>query len=78
MNLSLDLLRRLGLFVLALALTFSVIYGALPWLTQSVDILQRMSVLLEEQNIDPSRYYYTDVAQVAESEHYLRAALNSR
>lgn len=78
MKLSFDLLRRLGSFVLALMITFAVIYGALPRLTQSVDILKRMSVLLEEENIDPSRYYYTDVAQVVESERYLRTALDSR
>lgn len=78
MTLSVDFIRRLGSFVLALSLTFAVIFGALPWLTKSFDILQRMSVLLEEQNIDPSRYYFTDVAQVAESEHYVRTALDAR
>ncbi|MGI6638434.1 MAG: hypothetical protein ACOX4Z_05175 [Desulfobulbus sp.] len=78
MNISFGLTRRLGSFVLALLVTFAVIYGALPWLTNSVDILHRMSVLLEDQGIDPSRYYYTDVSQVAESENYLRTALDSR
>jgi hypothetical protein len=31
--------------------------------------------VLNEQDIDPSRYYYSDVAQVRESELYLRSAL---
>ena len=78
MKLSVDFIRRLGSFALALSLTFAFIYGVLPWLTNSVDILKRMSVVLKDQNIDPSRYYYTDVAQVAESEHYVRTALDAR
>lgn len=57
-------------------LTF--VYGVLPWLTDSVDVLHRMSVVLDEQEIDPSRYYYTDVAQVKESELYLDTVLNNR
>lgn len=47
----------------------------LPLLTDAVPILQETAVLLEEYDIDPSRYYYTDVRQVAEGEAYLRSAL---
>jgi hypothetical protein len=38
-------------------------------------ILHRMSQHLTENGIDPTRYYYTDVEQVKESENYLRQAL---
>ena len=47
----------------------------LPFLTRSVDILDAMARHLDETGIDPSRYYYTDVEQVAESERYLREVL---
>ena len=72
---SASLLRRLCSFTAAIGLLLAFIYGALPLLTDSVDILQRMSLVLNEQDIDPSRYYYSDVAQVRESELYLRSAL---
>jgi hypothetical protein len=71
---SASLPRRLCSFT-AIGLLLAFIYGALPLLTDSVDILQRMSLVLNEQDIDPSRYYYSDVAQVRESELYLRSAL---
>jgi hypothetical protein len=67
---SASLPRRLCSFTAAIGLLLAFIYGALPLLTDSVDILQR-----NEQDIDPSRYYYSDVAQVRESELYLRSAL---
>ncbi len=50
----------------------------LPLLTRSVPILHRMAQHLEETGIDPSRYYYTDVVQVKESEVYLSAALGEQ
>lgn len=70
-----SLTRRLCSFTVALVLLLGFIYGALPLLTDSVGILHRMSLVLDEQDIDPSRYYYTDVAQVRESELYLRSVL---
>lgn len=70
------LTRRLTAFVLIFGVTLFVIYGLLPWLTHSIAPLSRMSQSLHETGIDPSRYYYTDVEQVKESEQYLRRALN--
>ncbi|MDX9835553.1 MAG: hypothetical protein RBT36_10155 [Desulfobulbus sp.] len=67
--------RRLFSFTVALVLLLGFIYGALPLLTDSVGILHRMSLVLGEQDIDPSRYYYTAVVQVRESELYLRSVL---
>jgi hypothetical protein len=66
---------RLRNFVLALGATLLFIYVFLPFLTRSVDILDAMARHLDETGIDPSRYYYTDVEQVAESERYLREVL---
>jgi hypothetical protein len=37
-----------------------------------------MSVYLDNNGIDPTRYYYTDVAQVKEGEEYLRFALEEK
>lgn len=56
-------------------LTLTLIYGLLPWMTGSFDMLNRMALSLEESGIDPTRYYYTDVPQVRESEQYLRTVL---
>jgi hypothetical protein len=57
------------------AVVMTVMFGLLPRVTRSVDVLRRMSLALEENGIDPSRYYYTDVEQVIESELYLRTVL---
>ena len=70
-----SLTRRLTAFVLIFGVTLVVIYGLLPWLTHSIAPLARMSQSLHETGIDPSRYYYTDVEQVKESEQYLRRVL---
>ena len=37
-----------------------------------------MSVYLDKNGIDPSRYYYTDVEQVQEGEDYLRTVLGRK
>lgn len=47
----------------------------LPLLTDAVPILRETAALLEENDIDPSRWYYTDVRQAAEGEAHLRSAL---
>jgi hypothetical protein len=65
-------LRKFGA-VLSACLLF--IYVFLPFLTESVPVLNRMSQYLDNSGIDPTRYYYTDVEQVKESEEYLRVAL---
>lgn len=64
---------RLFCLVLGAALVF--VYVFLPYLTNSVGILKRMSVYLDENGIDPTRYYYTDVEQVEEAEQYLQSVL---
>jgi hypothetical protein len=71
-----SLARRLTAFVLIFGVSLVAIYGLLPWLTHSIAPLARMSQSLHETGIDPSRYYYTDVEQVKESEQYLRTVLN--
>ena len=58
-----------------LSLAFSFVYGFLPFLTRSFSVLDNMAHSLEENGIDPSRYYYTDVEQVKEGELYLRGVL---
>lgn len=67
---------RIWSFSVLLSGMVVLIFGILPWLTSSVDILHRMSITLDTNDIDPTRYYYTDVVQVAESELYLATALN--
>lgn len=69
---------RISRFVIVFGLTLILIYGLLPWLTGSFDILNRMSLALDENGINPSRYYYTDVEQVIESEQYLRIVLGGK
>lgn len=66
---------RLRNFVLAFGAVCAFIYVFLPTVTNMCPILHRMSQHLTENGIDPTRYYYTDVEQVKESENYLRQAL---
>jgi hypothetical protein len=68
--------QRLRIFAVTLGSALLFVYVFLPFLTNSFDILHKMSVYLEENGIDPSRYYYTDVEQVEEAEEYLESALN--
>lgn len=69
---------RIRNFVVVFGLTLIFIYGLLPWLTGSFDVLNRMSQSLNENGINPSSYYYTDVEQVSEAEQYLRIALDDK
>lgn len=55
---------RLKNFVLVLGTALVFVYIFLPFLTNSFGVLNRMSVYLDENGIDPTRYYYTDVEQV--------------
>ena len=66
---------RLKNFVLATGTALAFVYIFLPLLTNSCGILHRMSVYLDSNGIDPTRYYYTDVEQVQEGEEYLRSVL---
>ena len=66
---------RLKNFVLATGTALAFVYLFLPLLTSSCGILHRMSVYLDNNGIDPTRYYYTDVEQVQEGEEYLRSVL---
>ncbi len=70
-----SLALRLRDFVFALSAALIFVYILLPLLTNSVGVLSNMSVVLDENDIDPSRYYYTDVNQVQEAEHYLNTVL---
>jgi hypothetical protein len=59
-------IRKLVIGIVALLL-FSNVF--LPALTRSCDKLEYMANALEEQNIDPSRYYYTDIEAVGDANH---------
>lgn len=69
---------RLRNFTLVMGLTLLFIYGALPLLTKSVPPLQHMADSLEDTGIDPTRWYFTDVEQVKESERYLNMVLRDK
>lgn len=69
---------RIKKFIFTVSVVFTFIYGLLPFLTGSFDILHQVSLSLDENGIDPSSYYYTDVDQVMESEQYLRMVLNDK
>ena len=66
---------RLRDFFFTLACGLFFFYVLLPYITSTVPVLRQTSILLEKHDIDPSRYYYTDVEQVAEGEAYLRSVL---
>ncbi|MFV0422304.1 hypothetical protein [Oleidesulfovibrio sp.] len=65
-------LRQL-IFCLAAALLF--VYGFLPLLTDSVPILGRMSHYLNENGIDPTRYYFTDIEAVTDAENHMEEVM---
>ncbi len=67
--------KRLLNFFCALGAALLFVYAFLPLLTNSFSILGRMSDYLEDNGIDPTRYYYTDVKQVEEAEDYLESVL---
>jgi hypothetical protein len=73
-----NLPARITKFIFSLGLSLTFVYVLLPILTGSCAILNRMSLYLDENGIDPSRYYYTDVEQVKESEQYLRTVLDNK
>ncbi len=68
--------QRIKIFIVTLGAALLFVFVFLPFLTNSFDILSRMSAYLDENGIDPSRYYYTDVEQVKESEQYLDSVLH--
>ena len=57
-----DVKLRVRLFRFALAVGCALVFSnvLLPALTRSCDRLERMAAALEDNGIDPSRYYYTD------------------
>lgn len=61
--------------LLFLTVCLFFVYVFLPYMTRSVDVLDKMSQYLDDNGIDPSRYYYTDVEQVKEAENYLSTVL---
>ena len=72
------LLVRLRTFIVTFGAALLFVFVFLPYLTDSFDILSRMSAYLEKNGIDPSRYYYTDVEQVKEAEQYLDSVLRNQ
>ena len=70
--------ERLRNFALATGAALAFVYVFLPLLTSSCGILHRMSVYLDHNGIDPTRYYYTDVEQVKEGENYLYEVLRQQ
>ena len=72
-----SLLHRLRNFTVILGGVLLFVYVFLPFLTDSFAILSSMSAYLDENGIDPTRYYYTDVEQVKEAEQYLDSVLNT-
>lgn len=56
---------------------FGFVFSVLPWMTNHVSILRQMHEVLEWHDIDPSRFYYSNVPQTLEGAWYLRNALQS-
>lgn len=73
-----SLLARLRIFAITLGVALLFVNVFLPFLTNSFDIMNSMSAYLDENGIDPTRYYYTDVEQAKEAEEYLESALNAQ
>jgi hypothetical protein len=69
---------RLRDLVIALLAGVAFFYLLLPLLNRTFPILEKTSRHLEQHGIDPTRYYYTDVSQVAAGEEYLRTALHQQ
>lgn len=69
--------QRLRNLVVSLAAALLFVFVFLPYLTSSFGPLRRMSAYLDENGIDPSRYFYTDVEQVVEAEQYLESVLEA-
>ena len=76
MSNEISIMRKIGNFGASLGACLMFIYVFLPFMTRSVDILDRMSHYLDNNGIDPTRYYYTDVVQVKEAENYLETTLD--
>jgi hypothetical protein len=70
--------RRLFDFSLALVAGLAFFYLFLPFVTDSFAVLGKTAAHLERHDIDPTRYYYTDVSQVREGEEHLRRVLAPR
>ncbi len=71
------MLQKLCNFVLSFSVCLVFVYIFLPYMTESVDILNRMSQQLESNEIDPTRYFSTDVAQVKEAEYYFETVFEN-
>ncbi len=71
-----SMLQKCTKFAASLSACLVFVYVFLPLMTESVDVLNRMSQYLDVNGIDPTRYYYTDVEQVKEAENYLQTVLD--
>lgn len=67
---------RLRNFVLFLGTAIAIVYGVLPALTNAYEPLARMNAYLDKYDIDPSRYYFSDVPVVSESEQHIRNVMD--
>lgn len=67
--------RRMSRLALALGGLLLFAQVLLPALTRSCEPLQRMAQVIEDNDIDPSRYYYTDVEAVGEAVHTIDNSL---
>jgi len=69
-------MKRIVQCFLLLGLILVFVYGFLPWITVHIPALRHMHQVLEWHEIDPSRFYYSDVPQTLEGEWYLRGAMH--
>lgn len=65
------LFLRFGKLLLGIAVIVLFSTVLLPTLTRSCDKLAQLSAMLEEKEIDPSRYYYSDVDKVGDASQEL-------
>lgn len=64
----------LGLFAFGIWV-FGFVVG--PYIMENVDTYKKIAQVVEEQDIDASAYFYTEIKGSAEGEAYLRQALQT-
>ena len=70
--------RKSAKLLASLGTCLIFVYVFLPFMTKSFGVLNRMSQYLDNNGIDPTRYYYTDVEQVKEAENHLQTVLDGQ
>lgn len=66
---------RLRRFFIGLLLLLGSVYVILPAITKSVSVLHTMSIYLQHNGIDPSRYFYTDIEAVTDAENHMEEVM---